>query len=804
MGADFADLDNDGFPELFVTEMLPDSLSRKKTKTIYENWDKYQLTIQQGYHFQFPRNVLQKRTSAGNYVEIGRLAGISATEWSWGALLFDMDNDGRKDIFIANGIYKDLLDRDYLTYTGAADNIRKMIAEEKDVIIKLINQMPSSAFPNYAFKNEGNLRFTNVADQWGLGKPMFSNGSAYGDLDNDGDLDLVINNINAPSVVYRNNTNSEVYKSISVNLRSDTKNTFAVGAILTAYCGANIYYADNFVTRGFQSSVQPKVHIGLGKGVLKVDSLVIQWPDSGYTILYDIPVNQEIEVDKRLVKVEPVYPFEPSVNRHNTTFRLERVTNSIFKHKGSGLNDFNRDRLLPAMYSNETPSLLKGKTQSSGDEFVYVGGGKDQCGVFIQYKDGKFETVNQQFPDKFRLSEETKGAFIDVNGDGHLDFYMAAGGRFFSKSSSALADQIFLNDGTGKYYESPYPLPFTEFVSTSVVVPIDFDNDGDFDLFVGERYHPFVYGLGGRGYLLENSGTGVFKDVTSEYAPDLLNMGMITDAVATDINGDGLQDLVLVGDWMPVVALQNLDGKFTTVSADLGFEKTTGWWNEIKSADLNQDGKVDFIVANHGLNSFFKSGDRMYVNDFDGNGSVEQIFCTAVNGTYYPVADKDEFLSQLPSFKKYLLYYKDYGKKSIEELVPEEVLKTSRVYQVNHLASSMFLSGPDGYKRIDLPLEAQYSPLYSLLIADFDNDGVLDLIAGGNQHMVKPQYGRYDASNSWFFKGDLNNGKFTFASGQDLNVKGQIRGIEYIVVEGIKYIVFAKHDDELEIFKIVE
>jgi hypothetical protein len=378
---------------------------------------------------------------------------------------------------------------------------------------------------------------------------------------------------------------------------------------------------------------------------------------------------------------------------------------------------------------------------------------------------------------------------------------MAMGGRFFPRTSDGLVDRIMINNGKGIFSDSPYRLPFTKYISTSVVKPIDFDNDGDADLVIGERFDPFVYGLGGSGFLFENDGRGSFKDVTKQHALALTNLGMITDIEIQDIGNDGWKDIVIVGDWTPIVILKNSKGNFT-MSADLELKNTEGWWHDIQSGDFNKDGKVDFVFGNHGLNTFFKSGDRMYVNDFDGNGSVEQIFCTRINGTYYPIADKDEFLSQLPSFKKQLLYYKDYGKKSMDELFSKAALESSKVFEINLLSSIMLLSDSKGYKRIVLPAEAQYSPIYSLLVADFDNDGIEDVIAGGNQYKVKPQFGRYDASNGWFFKGTLTENQFAFQRGIDLNVKGEIRGIEYIEINKTKYLLFAKYDDDLEVYKI--
>lgn len=799
MGADFADLDNDGNPELFVTEMLPDSLNRKKSKTIYENWNKYQMNVLNGYYHQFPRNVLHKKIGDRHYVELGRLAGIAASEWSWGALLFDMNNDGMKDIFIANGIYKDLLDRDYLTYTGAEDNVRKIIKEEENAIVKLIDLMPTSVFPNYAFRNNGDLNFENVALDWGLGAPMYSSGSAYGDLDNDGDLDLVVNNINSRSIVYQNNSDSSQFKSISFSISSRSKNTYAIGTQITAYAGNQSFYADNFVIRGYQSSVQPGVTIGLGQTVTTLDSVVIQWPDQNQSVIYNLPVNRKYQINKEEIKL--LHRAPPIKFSHNAGFTIERYEDSLFKHNESGLVDFNRDRLLPMMYSNETPSMTTGDINQDGNEEIYIGGGRDQVGAFIQFDNKKIQTFVPIAFSKFKLGEETKGALVDVDGDGDLDFYFATGGRFFPNISSAQKDQIMINNGNGEFTESLHPLPLDAF-STSVVMPIDFDNDEDFDLFVGERFDPFIYGKGGRGFLLENDGKGLFKDVTSNYASDLKQAGMITDAVIVDLDNNGWQDIALVGDWMPIIILKNNNGKFSRADEEYGLLGTEGWWHDIESADLNLDGKPDFIIGNQGLNSFFKAGDRMYVNDFDNNGSIEQIFCTRVNGNYYPILDRDELISQLPTLKKSLLYYKDYAKRTIEELFPSEIIKNSKIYYVNQLASVMLISGPKEFEIIELPLEAQFSTIYSLLIKDFDQDGINDLIAGGNQYLVKPQFGRQDASHAWFFKGVLKDGKFRFSRGKDLNVKGQIRDIEVIEVNGNKFILFAKYDDQLEIYKI--
>jgi hypothetical protein len=795
MGADYADLNNDGHAELFVTEMLPDSLSRRKSKTVFEGWNKYQLSVANGYHHQVSRNVLQTRVSPAFFAEVGRFSGTAATEWSWGALLFDADNDGLRDIFVANGIYKDLLDRDYLAYSGSEENVRKLIQQERDAILKLIDQMPASQFSNYAFHNKGNLNFENRSEAWGLHEPMYSNGSAYADLDNDGDLDLVLNNLQAPAKVFRNNTDTSRNKAVTIFLSARGANSHAIGARVSAYAAGMVLSGDNFVVRGFQSSVPSSIHLGLGD-ITFIDSLVIRWPNGATSTEYNLKANTFI----RLVQPDRVVQ-EAKAGGVPPLITFERVPVHLFRHRGSGLNDFDRDRLLPFMLSNEMPGLVKGDIDGDGRPEVYIGGGRDQLGVFIGSRNNQISTLPVSLPTGIALGEETKSILFDADADGDLDLYVAHGGRFFPKVSSAHEDRILINDGKGNFSESPYPLPASAFGSTACVQAVDYDRDGDLDLVVAERYDPFAYGKTSSTFVFQNNGAGKFSDVTSIVCPQFLQVGMMTDMVVTDLNSDGWQDLVCVGDWMEPKAFINTKGKWTLTDF-FGLKKAEGWWHAVRTADLNKDGRPDFVLGNHGRNTFFKPADRMYAADFDGNGSFEQLFATRVGAQYYPVADRDDLLAQIPALKKKLLFYADYARKPISEIIEPDILAKAQVWHVNEFASVMLLSGPSGYTITPLPVQAQYAPVYALKLDDVDGDGIVDLIAGGNQYAVKPQFGRDDASCGWFFKGALQQKQFSFGPGQALHVKGQIRAIESLEANGNKFLLFARYDDELEILQV--
>lgn len=808
MGADLADINNDTYADIFVTEMLPKENSRLKTVTTFENWDRYNYSVQNDYYHQFTRNMLQYNNGDGSFSEIGRLAGVEATDWSWGALIFDMDNDGLKDIFVSNGIFQDLTNQDYLQYASNPEIVKSVVSGNGVDYKKLIEPIPSVPVPNFAFQNQGDLRFVDKASEWGIGKPDFSNGSAYGDLDNDGDLDLVINNINSEASIFRNEANQQLSnRYLKFELKGIDKNTSAIGTKITIMHGDKTFYLEQMPIRGFESSMDPRPNIGLGK-IDTVERIVVEWPDGNGELLLDVPTNQTLIIEqKKGVPLHNIklYPHEV-INIDPTFTPVKDVAD--FLHSENDFVDFDRDPLIYHMLSTEGPRMTTGDVNRDGREDFYIGGAKDQPGaLFIQTGNGVFRRTNEKLFEKDQAAEDMASTFFDADGDGDVDLYVCSGGNEFSNVSTALIDRLYINDGKGNFSKSNQVLPTSRFESTSSVSAADYDGDGDQDLFVGVRLLAFSYGAPMNGYILNNDGNGNFKNVTEEIAPELTNMGMITDGVWADIDGDKDHDLLIIGEYMPIKIFINNAGKLMDRTLEAGLSKSNGWWNRLEGSDLDHDGDIDFVIGNHGLNSRFRASVGqpvcMYVNDFDQNGTVEQIICTYNGVKSYPMALRHDLVKQIPSLKKKYLKYENYKDQTITDIFSPELVGQSAKLDAYEFSTSILINEGQGkFSLRPLPVEAQVSPVYGIEIADLDGDEHQDILLGGNLYKAKPEVGRYDASYGVYLKGD-GKGNFKSVSSKASGIKmdGEVRDIVYVQTEQGDLILAARNNDSILAFK---
>ncbi len=828
MGNDLADYNNDGRVDIISLDMLPDDERVVKLSAGEDSYQIYSLKLEFGYGRQFARNTLQLNQGqdpAGVpiYAEIGQLAGVHATDWSWSALFADYDNDGYKDLFISNGIRRRPNDMDYINFISSKEIPDGLVNQPDLSDLALVNQMPDGAVPNYFFKNNGDLTFKNMSSEWGMSAPTLSNGAAYADLDNDGDLDLVINNINQQASLMRNYTRENIEHDstsqayLHIIAKGNGNNTFGIGLKALAYAGGRAVMQENFSSRGFQSSVPPHIHIGLGN-IHLLDSLRVLWPGGKTQLIKEVEVNRTLEVSEAEASEFYIRSFTPGEDRSEPLgeplgeplFKDYTTQSGVdFRHQENHFNDFNREFLLPHAISREGPKIAVADYNSDGKDDFYVGNATGAEGRLYQQSDGAtfFEsaiTLTKSIVE----SEETAAIAFDANGDHLPDLYITTGGNEVVPPNPLLQDHLLLNTGSGFSEPDRGDLPEL-FQHGAVVVDADIDQDGDQDLFVGGRAVPGQYGITPHSYILLNNGSGKFTEATASIAPELLEVGMVKDAKWADLNGDAYPDLIVAGEWMALTVFYNNNGQLER-AAETGLENTTGWWNCIETADFDNDGDIDFVAGNLGSNSRLKPSQdyplHLYIQDFDDNGSLEQIMAYSTPEGIFTTNTKDELIKQMPSLKKKYVKHQDFAGKTVDEIFGKEELEKSLHLSVNTFQSVYVENMGNGrFRTRSLPLEAQFFPVMAMTTADLNNDGHPDIVAGGNLLSTSPYFGTYDAGKGLVLLGD-GRGNFTplpqHKSG--LRIDGEIRDIKILKTGEKLLFIIARNNDKLLIYELNE
>lgn len=766
MGNDVADINNDGQIDVFTLDMLPEDNRRQKLLLAPDNFNKFDLNVRSGFYYQYMRNMLQLNNGNGTFSEVGQLSGVSNTDWSWTALLADYDNDGWKDLFVTNGYFRDYTNLDFIKYMD--DFVKEKGRLQRDDVLEIISHMPSSNVGNYIFKNHRGDTFQNKTKDWGLGEASNSNGAVYADLDNDGDLDLVVNNINKAAFVFRNETANNYLK---VKLKGSEKNPLGIGAKLSFEIGAEIMTLEQNLGRGYLSSISPVLNLGLGKSKM-VDKLTIKWGTGEIQVLNNLEANQTLSLNIVNASLR-----EEAFSKGFVVF--EEIPSPLnHKHKSIKYRDFDRQPLLIHEQSFTGPVMKEFDIDKNGIQDIFIGGSLgEHAVVFLQNKEGKFE---KKVLPEFVSGEDTDAAFFDANGDGFVDILVSRGGYHQLKADDkALADRLYLNDGKANF--SITKASFNN-KSSSCLAANDVNGDGITDVFVGGGVLPGRYPEYTPSYFLISDGKGGFKTLND---PLLANLGLVKTAKWLDLDADGSDELILAGEWMSIKMFKNSNGKLSDVS-DVFLDKTyKGWWNTFEAKDLNGDGKPDLVFGNEGLNTQFRASEEepleLYSKDFDGNGIVDPLFCFYIQGKSYPYITRDELLNQLPKFRPNFTSYSSFSEVGMDKLFPASELKTANYFKAEHMSTTLFLSQPDGkYKVAKLPKEAQYAPIFSIGIEDFDGDGDNDLLLFGNNSHSKLRLGKSDANYGLLLKG---NGKGTFQTVPQaisgFNVKGDVRTSVY-------------------------
>jgi ASPIC and UnbV/FG-GAP-like repeat len=779
MGQDVIDINNDGLADVIELDMNPEDNYRKKMMLNPISYQNFKLSDIYGYQYQYVRNTLQinqgpsllQNDSIGHPVfsDAGFLSGIAETDWSWTPVVADFDNDGYRDVIITNGFPKDVTDHDFISFRMKAMNL----SSKRD----MLDEIPSVKIANYAYKNNGNLTFSNVTQDWGFDTPSFSNGAAWADFDNDGDMDVVINNINDEAFLYQNNSDKKDNNFININCKGDTLNKNGLGAIVELhYDKGKVQVYENTPYRGYLSSVQNTAHFGLGK-LEQIDSVIIKWPNGKEQLLRDIKTNQSLTVNISDAKLFTA--LSTNVTDSNTLFKeITSAVNINYIHSDSDFIDFDIQRLLPHKFSEYGPALAVADINGDGlDDMVSGGSFYNNAEFFLQQSNGNFiqkQLQNNTAISKIKNAEDLGVLLFDADADGDQDLYIASGGYEAAPGSSSYKDRFYINDGKGDFSDDTTALP-VNFISKSCVRAADYDRDGDLDLFVAGRVEPWNYPKAVSSFIYRNdskNGKVKFTDVTASVAKELVNFGLCCDVMVTDFNNDGWQDIVLAGEWQSIKFLKNNKGIFEDITPSTGIANQTGWWNSLAAGDFDNDGDMDYIAGNLGTNSFYRASEKYPVSitaaDFDKNGSYDGIL-----SLYLPVSAedpqkinysahlKDDYSSQLNSSKKKFLTYNSFAQADLNELLSMYENKSPLQLHATNLTSSFIRNDGNGkFSMQPLPLQAQLSVINGMLVEDFDGDGNLDVIINGNDYGTEVSVGRYDALNGLFLKGD-GKGNFT-------------------------------------------
>lgn len=782
MGSDAADFNNDGLTDIVTMDMLPEDNHTQKMHSGAENFDKFKYLFGKGFYYQYSRNMLQKNNGDGTFSEIGQFAGISNTDWSWASLFADFDNDGNKDLFVSNGYVKDYTDMDFIQYTMnkaiMAKNTNQQVATKE-----ILKNMPDNKISNYAFRNNGNETFTNYAESWGISQPTITAGAAYADLDNDGDLDLVVNNSNDYAAIYRNN-NESLNKAnfLRVQLKGPAGNKNGIGTKVKLYSGKQLFYQEQFPVRGFQSSVDPTLVFGLGK-LSGIDSVMVSWPDGTIQKITTAAINSTLKIEYS--------PSGESMARHlpgEDYFKSDTLFFS--KHEENSFNDFTVQRLLPAYYSRQGPCIAVADVNNDGLDDYFMGGAASKAGkLYLQQAGGGFLLRNTPDFIADAASEDVAALFIDINKDGFPDLYVGSGGYEFNENDPALQDRLYMNDGRGNFRRNKNALP-DMITSTGAVCGADFDFDGDTDLFAGGRIVPGRYPVSPRSYVLQNDGKGNFRDVTKEQGHGLMEAGMITSAAWVDLNADKFPELIVAGEWMPIKVFENNKGTLEDASVRYISFESTGWWNTIKSADMDGDGDQDLLLGNYGLNTQFKASVKEPVTitckDFDGNGTIDPIMCYFIKAVSYPAVSRDDLADQLPLIKKKYINYKDYAAATLPTMFSADTLKNALELKAS-MMETIYLEniGREGFRRHDLPYQAQYGPVYAIGISDLNSDGKPDIILAGGNSWSRIKWGKYGANHGIALINEGNN-RFAYLPQNlsGLKLRSDVRSLQSIRTNG--------------------